>query len=45
MYSRLILHDDDKKSRVAIKQQPGYLIKTRGFPSPNHLGFGFLDYF
>jgi hypothetical protein len=32
-----------KKSRVTLFRQPGYLelLKTRGFPSPAHTGFGF----
>jgi hypothetical protein len=24
------------------KRQPGYLLETRGFPSPPHDGFGFI---
>ncbi len=30
-----------KKTGLPASRQPGYLLKTRGFPSPPHGGFGF----
>jgi hypothetical protein len=27
----------------SFPRQPGYLIETRGFPSPSHEGFGFFE--
>jgi hypothetical protein len=32
----------NKKPDYLLTRQPGYLYKTRGFPSPDYSGFGFL---
>jgi len=33
----------NKKPDYLLPRQPGYLYKTRGFPSPDYPGFGFLQ--
>ena len=42
--SDICLGDANKKNRVTLSRQPGYLaeFETRGFPSPVHAGFGFI---
>jgi hypothetical protein len=30
----------NKKAALPLSRQPGYLLKTRGFPSPPYSGFG-----
>ena len=32
----------NKKTGLPTPRQPGYLLKTRGFPPPPRDGFGFL---